>query len=271
MSNLNKTDLEVETIVNSIKSSKKYRHVYEETIRMLAQEEIRRHRSLKQAEKAARNRLHQIVAGYVGDADYDRTTQELEVAFQTGDENIIRETIAAILATHASTRERLEIVDEFYAGIFGITGRPQVILDVACALNPLTFLWMDLPGAIHYHAYDIHERRIEFLNSYFSLQGVAPLAKVQDVILHLPEEKGDVAFILKELHRIERHYGAGLTLLEALDVRHLVVSFPTVSLHGGRSLADHYRKFFYKLIAAQSWPVAEIEFKSELVFCVDKR
>ena len=263
---------EIEIIVASIKSSKKYRDTYEETIRELVKAELGRHKTRKKTEKAVRRRLHRIQASYVGDPDYEAATLELTNAFQSGIQEAIQQTCARILACHVSTRERLAIAGRFYSQIFRVTGKPDAILDIASALNPLTFPWMGLPTTIEYHAYDIHELRIDFINTFFSLQGLPRLAKIQDVAICFPEETADVAFFLKELHRFEQNYNRrGLDLLEALRVRYLVVSFPTVSLHGGRSLTDHYRHFFQQLIAGKKWPVTEIEFESELVFCVDKR
>ncbi|HUV89718.1 MAG TPA: hypothetical protein VMY80_08700 [Anaerolineae bacterium] len=262
---------EIEAIVASIKASKKYRDTYEGTIRELARAAASRHKTRKKIEQAVRERLHHIMAPYVGDPDYDAGEAALKAAFQSGSPLAVRETCVHVLSAHVSTRERLPILDRFYGEIFRVTGKPGAILDVACALNPLTFPWMGLPATVQYHAYDIHERRVHFINTYFSLQGLSPLAKVQDVALHFPEETADVALFLKELPRFEQNYGRlGLALLEALRVRYLVVSFPTVSFHGGRSLADHYRRFFAGLIAGTGWPVVELEFESELVFCADK-
>ncbi len=265
-----KVEQEIETIVASIKRSKKYRDVYEGTIRELVRSEFGKHKR-KVLEKAVRKRLHRIVAPYVGDPNYKRATIELETAFESGERETVREVCARILSSHASARERLQIVDRFYKEIFDITGKPDAILDIACALNPLTFPWMDLPSTLEYHAYDIHETRVEFINTFFSLQGLPTFAKVQDVAFDFPQETADVAFFLKELHRFEQNYAKrGLALLDALRARYLVVSFPTVSLHSGRSLTERYRQFFPELITGRGWAIEEIEFETELVFCVDK-
>lgn len=262
---------EVEAIILSIKHSRKYRDTYEGTIRELVRAEIPKHKKRKEVEKAVRERLHRIMAFYVGDPDYETARTELQAAFHSGDHDTIRGACAHILSSHASTRERLEIVDRLYTEIFDVTGKPKVILDIACALNPLTFPWMNLPTTIQYHAYDIHEARVDFINSYFSLQGLPTLARVQDIAFAYPQQTGDLAFFLKELHRFEQNYDKrGLDLLEALHVRWIVVSFPTVSFHGGRSLTEHYRRSFYELMEFKKWPVIELEFKTELVFCIDK-
>jgi len=265
------SEQEIAAIVATIKHSRKYQDTYEETIRALVQVEAGRFKTKKKIEKAVRQRLHRIMAPYVGDPDYAAAEAELTAAFRPDSQQAIRETCARILASHVSTRERLPILDRFYEEIFRVTGKPGAILDLACALNPLTFPWMGLPTTVEYHAYDVHERRIAFINTFFSLQGLFPLGKVQDIALRFPEEEADVAFFLKELPRFEQNYGGvGLALLATLRVRHLVVSFPTVSFHGGRALTDHYRRFFYDFIARKEWPVVEIEFESELVFCADK-
>lgn len=275
---------ELETIVAAIKASKKYRHTYEGTIRRLVEIESQRHRTRKQVERAARKRLHTIVASYLGDPDYAAAQAELEAAFagenagqianmphNFSEQDGAKEACARVLARHATTRERLSILDRFYGEIFRRTGEPRAVLDLACGLNPLTFPWMELPATVAYHAYDVHEQRVAFVNAFFALQGLESLARVQDVAFETPQEQGDVAFFFKELHRFERNYeGRGLALLEALRVRYVVVSFPTVSLHGGHQLTDHYRRVFGDLLSGKDWAVDEIVFENELVFCVDK-
>jgi 16S rRNA (guanine(1405)-N(7))-methyltransferase len=270
----------VDAIVASIKASKNYRDTYEGTIRALVEAEMGKYKKKKAVEKAARRQLHQIMAPYVGDPEYEEAAEALRAAFASAfaadDLEAVRATCTDILSTHVSTQERLAILDRFYPEIFRVTGKPTAILDIACALNPLTFPWMGLPTTTHYHAYDIHETRVAFLNTYFTLQGLPPLAKVQDVGLIYPEEVADVAFFLKELHRFEQHYSTaddptpGLSLLKALRAPHLVISFPTVSLHSGRSLTDHYREYFQALIADTGWRITELLFETELVFCVEK-
>jgi 16S rRNA (guanine(1405)-N(7))-methyltransferase len=268
-------DSELEALITHITQSKKYRDIglCEDTIRDLLVTELKQHKKRADGIKAARAKLHQIVAPYLGDPDYDRALAMLEKIFTLPqpDEAAIKGGCAQILATHATTKERLLILDKFYPQIFEITGKPRVILDLACGLNPLSFPWMGLPRSTHYYAYDIHQKRIEFLNQFFSLMGLPPLARLQDILIHYPVEKADVAFIFKEVHRFERRrHGCTLPLLDALQVRHLVISFPTESLKGQRALTAQYRQLFKNMIQDRLWQVVDIEFENELVFCVDK-
>jgi 16S rRNA (guanine(1405)-N(7))-methyltransferase len=263
----------VQTVVNAIKESKKYRDTSEETIRQLAVEAVATHKKAKPAEKAVRRRLHSIMAPYLGDPDYEAAGRILTDVFVGGDTNAIKAACRDLMHSHLSTRERLPILPHFYSAIFDVTGRPVRILDLACGLNPLAFPWMDLPvPGTDFIAYDIHKPRVDFLNHYFILQGLPPLAYVHDIALQPPVESGDVALFLKEMPRFERNYaGGGRALLQALDARWLVVSFPTISTHGGRNLTNRYRDFFFELIDGTGWPVTELLFDSELVFCAEKK
>ncbi|MBK8987208.1 MAG: hypothetical protein IPM39_14195 [Chloroflexi bacterium] len=261
----------IETVVTAVKQSKKYADTSEATIRELAIDALHRYKKPKQAIKAVRAQLHSIMAPYLGDPDYAAAQEQLTAVFATADPAQIKAACADIMHAHLSTRERLPLLDSFYHQIFAVTGRPSSLLDIACGLNPLAYPWMDLPAGAQFYAYDIHEPRIDFLNHYFRLQGLPPLARVQDVAHTFPQETADVALFLKEMPRFARNYGdLGRPLLEALNVRWLVVSFPAVSTHGGRNLTNRYREFMAQLIANHSWPATELLFEGELVFCIDK-
>ena len=262
---------DLEQVVTAVKQSQKYGATSEETIRDLAETALQQYKKPKKAIKSVRTQLHSIMAPYLGDPDYATAAAQLDAAFAGGDADNIKNVCQEILHSHLSTRERQPILADFYAQIFAVTGYPQSILDIACGLNPLALPWMDLALPVDFYAFDIHEPRITFLNHYFQLQGLKPLARLQDVALQFPIEKADVALFLKELPRFERNYhGRGRPLLEALNVHWLVLSFPTISTHGGRNLTNRYREFMHQLIEGHDWPVTELLFEGELVFCIEK-
>jgi len=264
-----KTD--VESIVAKIKQSKKYRDTHEATIRELAAVALQHYKKPKQATKAVRKRLHSIMAPYLGDPNYAAASLALAGAFAAADSEQIKQVCHDVLYSHLSTRERLPIMEDFYQKIFQVTGLPGRILDIACGLNPLAFPWMGLPASTEYIAYDIHEPRISFINDYFQLQGLPQLAHVHDVALNFPQEKADVGLFLKEMPRFERNYpGTGRNFLNELKVHFLVVSFPTISTHGGRNLTERYREFFKKLTDGFNWSITELMFAGEMVFIAEK-
>ena len=270
----------VDAVVTAIKNSRKYGDTSEATIRQLAEEAARQHKKPKAVIKAVRARLHSIMAPYLGDPDYTAVSEQLTAAFANHDEERITQLCRQSLEAHLSTRERLPIMADFYRQIFAVTGQPHSVLDIACALNPLALRWMfpefrnQYPvgsNQLRFYAYDIHEPRIDFINHYFQLEGLEPLARVQDVAMHFPQEQADVALFLKEMPRFTRNYGDwGRPLLQALNVRWLVISYPSISTHGGRNLTSRYRSFMHQLIDGLNWPVTELLFEGELVFVIEK-
>lgn len=262
---------ELEAVVTAVKQSRKYCGTNEATIRVLAENALHQNKKPKKAIKVVRARLHSIMAPYLGDPDYEAESARLVQSFAAGDDTAVREVCETILSAHLSTRERLPILADFYEQIFSVTGKPKSILDLACGLNPLAFPWMGLGSSVKFYAYDIHEPRVKFINHFFRLYGLPPLAKLHDIALNFPSEQADVALFLKEMPRFERNYqGRGRPLLESLKTPWLVISFPSISTHGGRNLTKRYRDFMFQLIDGHDWPVTELSFEGELVFCIQK-
>ncbi len=257
-------------VVESLLGSRKYSATAPETVQALVTLEASNHKSAKALEKAVRKHLHNIMAPYLGDPDYAQATTDLTEAFAQS-QAAANTLLLEYLSTHESTKERLPILEQFYADIFAITGVPNTVLDLACALNPLAFPWMGLPNSATFYSYDIHTERIDFLNAYFTLQGIPQAAKLQDLALELPTESGEVALFLKELPRFERNYQKkGWRLIDALNVEWVAISFPTVSLHGGRSLVEHYRNYFAEKAAEREWQYTELMYPTEMVFVAKK-
>ena len=264
---------DIESIVRDIAQSKKYRGVgiSEQTIRDIVLTELERQPNPKTAIQSARKKLHEVIALYLGDPDYDTAKQQITAAYESGDADTVKRMCIDLMREHDSTRERLELLDDFYPRIFAVTGRPAVLLDIACGLNPLALPWMDLPPDARYYAYDIHQQRVEFLNHFFARQGVGGAAIMQDILVNPPHETGDVALLLKELHRMEkRRRGIVLPLLDVLSVRWIVLSSPTRSRTGRHTVKDAYRRQVHALVAERPWTITEIEFTNELVYCLDK-
>lgn len=272
---------ELEAVIVAIKASRKYRAVSVETIRALARQAWREHEKPKVLEKAVRRRLHGIVASHLGDPDYVVLGEALAAALARGDEAAERASCEEALRRHLSTRERLPYVEGFYAAIFEHTGVPRTLLDLACGLGPLSLPWMGLPRSTRVLAYDVHEPRVAMLDAWLRARGQAGGAEVRDIVLRPPSEPADVALLLKELHRLQRNYagigaghGAGTVgadWLASIPARHLVVSLPAFSAHGGRRLVERYRDMMRRLIEGRGWAMHELSFEHEVAFCLDTR
>jgi len=127
-------------------------------------------------------------------------------------------------------------------------------------------------GAV-YHAYDIDRARIAFLDRYFDLLGIRACAHLSDVICDPPPERADLGLLLKSATCLEQQRrGSTLDLLDALDVRYAVVTFPVTSLgHREKGMPQHYGRIFRGMLSDRPWPVTRLDFATELVFIIDKR
>ena len=266
-------ETEIDEIVAQIQASRKYRQVCVSTIRRIAAEEATKRDTLKDAVKATKTKLHQAYGAYEAKLDYRRAAHDLEEAYASGDELEIRAVCHRLLAHHASTRERLPILHRFYDAIFAHTGVPRTLLDLACGLNPLALPWMNLRPGATYHAYDIDGERVAFLNRFFTLTDIKGQAHYQDLLCDPPQERGDVALLLKTATCLERQRGGSvLPLLDQLEVAQVVVTYPVKSLgRREKGMAEQYEETFLEMLSFRPWAVTQLDLAAELAFIVDKR
>lgn len=264
---------DLDQLVDEIRNSRKYRdlQIPPDTIRDLLMQELPRHRNEKDAVKSVRQKLHNIIAPYLGDPDYPAATAALTDAFSSGSSAQVEAVCLSLLASHASTRERIPHQEEFFNQIWQITGQPRILLDLACGMNPFAFPWMNLPLSVEYHACDLHQPRINLIQYYFKLQGMTPFTTCDDILVNPPQHSADVAFFFKEAHRFEqRQRGCNRPFWQALNVHWLVVSLPASDLAGHHSLANQHRALVYNNLKGLSWPVTEVQVGNELIFCIHK-
>jgi 16S rRNA (guanine(1405)-N(7))-methyltransferase len=266
-------NIDPEKLVFDILNMPKYRSLglLEETIRDVVSFEFDHHDTAASAEKAARKKIHNIVAAYLGNPDYQTAKNDLTKAALSTNPEILRTTCRDILKTHVSTYERLPEIETMYQKIFAVTGSPSSILDLACGLNPLTFPWMELPESTCYYAYDIVSPRVDLINHFFLLQKLLPLAQTRDILINPPPIAADVAFILKEVHRFEqRKKDSSYYLYKSLNVKYIIVSLPALSIHSKHDFSQSYRTLFYKTLHELQSPVTEITIGEEMFFIFKK-
>jgi 16S rRNA (guanine(1405)-N(7))-methyltransferase len=286
---------ELQELVDSVRASKKYAAISEELIRGIGRRELAARRSLKEAAKATRNKLHQVAGAYLdahlpyadwlamlaaarderGDAEGrqgDKETRrqgDKETDTRSADARFGK-VCSEIMRHHASTRERLPILETFYATALATLPPVRSVLDVACGLNPLALPWMPLAPGATYLACDIYADMVEFLNGFFAIAGIHGQAQVCDLLSGPPRAQVDLALVLKALPPLEQlEKGAGRELLRAIDARYLLVSFPARSL-GGREkgMVETYAGRFRELAAAEGWAIERFAFTTELAFLV---
>lgn len=276
MTNKQTRDEPLAALVEAVQASAKYRGVCGDLIAHIGAQELSKRRSLKEAIKATKNKLHQVGGAFLDtEASYDAWLEQLRLALQGDDQNQLRETCRVIMSHHASTRERLPMLGRFYAEIFALLPPIHSVLDIACGLHPLAIPWMPLAEHAAYYAYDIYAGMTDFLQAWMALLPVQGHAHVCDVLQGCPMQRADVAFLLKALPCLEQiDPAAGQRLLREIQADYLVVSFPARSL-GGRQkgMVEHYEMHFSALLAeVQRWRViGRLAFPSELVFVAQHR
>jgi 16S rRNA (guanine(1405)-N(7))-methyltransferase len=268
------TDGRVDELVGRVCASTKYASIHRGLVARLAAEELAAGRSMKEAVKSTRRRLHQVSAVYVEAAPhYDRWLGLLREAHTSENPEQVRQVCRTIMATHQSSRERLPILEAFYADLLGGLGPITSVLDLACGLNPLAIPWMPLAVGAHYVARDVYSDQMAFLSQALVLLGVEGDAGTGDVLADEPGPPVQVAFLLKSvpcLEQIDRF--AGERLIAGVPARYVVVSFPTASLGGrrDRGMLATYRSRMQAICQEHPWSVREHLYDSELAYLVDK-
>jgi 16S rRNA (guanine(1405)-N(7))-methyltransferase len=263
----------LERLVQEVLTSPKYRDISPALVHTIGMQELTRRRNFKEAVKATKNKLHQVAGAYLdGRESYPDRLIELQAAIQTGDAHILRQVCKKVMSHHASTRERLPILDQFYSTLLSDLTPISSILDIACGLNPLAIPWLPLTSDATYYAYDIYQPMIDFLNAYMSLLPIKGRAQRRDVLQSCPTERVDVAFLLKTipcLEQIDRK--AGYNLLRTINARYLIVSFPVHSLGGyNKGMLTHYTTHLHRLLEDTQWEVHNEVFATELAFIIKK-
>ena len=259
---------QLEALVAEVLTSSKYRAISPALVRSVGARELAARRSLREAVKETKGRLHQVAGAFLDRAPrYDTWLNELRAAESPPARMALCRTL---MAAHASTRERLPELERFYSAIFAALPPVTSLIDVACGLNPLAVPWMALPPGAAYCACDLYADMCAFVGAALPLLGMAGEAAVCDLAASPPPWQADVALVLKTLPVLEHvRRGAGHELLRGLRAHHLVVSFPTRSL-GGRNvgMATTYSGQMHAITEAEGWTYTTLEFANELVFII---
>jgi 16S rRNA (guanine(1405)-N(7))-methyltransferase len=263
----------VDRLLKEVRRSPKYRFVCQDAIENIGKTELAKRRSFKAAVKATKDKLHQIGGAYFrGTPKYATWLDKLRTTKRAGNEEEFRSLCIRFMSFHSSTLERLGILDGFYASLFSRLPAIHSILDVACGLNPLAIPWMPIAGSTDYYAYDIYTDLIEFIGDFVKLAGAQPHAHAADVLHNPPTVAADLALVLKNVPCFDQiDKAATAQLVDRLDAKYVLVSFPRQSLGGtGGFLTRQYAARFAELVKGRHWVISRMEYKTELVFLIDK-
>lgn len=203
--------------------------------------------------------------------EHDNKQELLQKLVNNKDEQVVRE----LLNLHQSTQERLPYYTKFYRELFAITGCHPRILDIGCGLNPVSYPFMKCNARIA--CCDISSNDMEFLNTYFETMGIDGKAYSADALddekinAIVEKEKPEMILLLKvadTLETLKRHSSKKLIARLADKVQWIVVSFPLVSLGGGKRIHDNRRSWFENFLAKTEWEVENIELPNEKIYVI---
>ncbi|NLE44864.1 MAG: 16S rRNA methyltransferase [Chloroflexi bacterium] len=268
-----KHDDRLNALMDAVSRSSKYQAITPDLVRSIGERELSIRSNVKQAVKATKNKLHQIGGAYFGSAiDYADLLDDLRRARVASDDDGFRAVCRQAMGCHASTRERLPILDSFFSATLSGIGPLNTILDLGCGLTPLSIPWMPLGEAVTYYACDIYVDLVDFVGRFLDLVGVAGEAEVRDICHNPPTRGVDLALMLKLLPCLEQlDRSVGPRLLETVDAKYVLVSFPARSL-GGRckAMVENYGARFNEMIEGHGWTIERFDFPVELAFLITK-
>jgi 16S rRNA (guanine(1405)-N(7))-methyltransferase len=264
---------EILEIVNSLKLTKKYRNIYDDTLIRIAGNMVGRYKTKKEIIKACKSKLHQIYGAYVTQGNLSYIEKLVTDSHNYDSRESIHTTSLKILELHSSTRERIPYLLDFYTDIFNVTGRPRSITDLACGLNPFAAPWMGLSPEIEYIVCDIDSRLINTHNRYFKFLDMNAKAALNDVLVSVPEKRSEVVFLLKTLPCLEQQEKhSSLRILKNLHASHVVISFPTRSLGGKKKgMQEHYDKLMMTWLTELDISAVTLEYPNEIVYILKFR
>lgn len=249
-----------EKIYNDIIKTKNYRYINDSLIKRVINEESVKYKKYKEQLQAVKTRLHIIYGAFIKTKNYDE-------AYKLLDNN---DDLREILKLHTSTAERISIYQDFYNFIFDNTVNVKKVIDLGCGFNPFTISFQ--PTITEYYAYDIDKRNSELLNCFFKLNNINGIAKTIDLITDIPDDVADIAYMFKLVPVIEsQKKGRTLEIIEALNVKYIVITFPLISLTGkDHGMQKNYTNQFYQLIDNKYPVVATTILNNEIIFIIEK-
>ena len=263
----------LEEVVEQVRSSEKYAAIDKGMVRSIASVELHKRRSLKEAVKATRNKLHQVGSAYqekpIPYAAWQAELKELPADLNA---EAVKTFLSMNMHAHASTSERLSIHETFFMQTLVSLGPLHSVLDLACGLNPLNLPWMPVAPEFSYSACDIYQDMSDYLNTFFQHFSINGSAALCDLTRTIPQQTAQLALLLKTIPCLEQiDKSAGQKLLDGLQTENILVSFPAHSLSGrAKGMVQNYETHFMQLVAGKHWQITRFEYPGELAFLIRK-
>ncbi|MGV8163209.1 MAG: hypothetical protein ACP5N2_07805 [Candidatus Nanoarchaeia archaeon] len=184
--------------------------------------------------------------------------------------------IKKILLSHQSTFERYDNYKAIYSALKETTPNINKILDLGCGYNPFSYDFLNCTP--EYVAIDINEQDSEFIKNYFEIKKIKGKTLTLDLtreeslkIVQEESQNSDVCLLLKLLDSLEsKKRGSSLDLLNHLNSRVLVVSFPLKTI-GGRKEIKGERKWFDRILKTKKYDFNLLELDNEKYYVIKQK
>lgn len=262
----------LEALVAEVSKGSKYALIDPHLVLQIAVEEAERQPKLALAVKSTRTRLHQLVGAYYDKPSTYAQLQDLLKGLPDTSINSLKAFARQAMPLHASTAERLPILEDFYNRSLQKLDPVNSVLDLGCGLNPLAIPFLPLNEGFTYQATDVLIPLLDFLNAYFSKIEVKGSASLLDLSTQIPDQEFDLVIMLKLIPLLDQiNKSIAPKLLQNLKARALLVSFPLKSLGGrGKGMLATYQTRFEQLSSDLVAEIDEYRFPNELVYLIRK-
>ena len=267
-------DMQLDELVQAVTAKSSYAAICPDLIYRIGTQELEKRTSFKEAVKSTCRKLHQVGGAFIARApnmhEWQVELNELPVDLHSPE---VKNFCTNKMSAHASTQERLPILEEFYMQSLVEIAPIRSILDLGCGLNPLTLPWMPIDNNISYFGVDIFSDLTAFDSQFldhFNIKGKVICADILNPISFTPVQ---LALVLKMLPLIEQiKKNSTLKWLENIPAEYLLISYPKKSLGGkGKGMPVNYTRQFEQVVKAKSWAFKRFEFSSEIAFLVKKQ
>lgn len=263
-------------LLRALVATRKYGRVHAGVLERVARRSLA-NRGRREALKAAKRSLHELAGAFL-DADSCRRAERLVRSMADAEAEERRTACRAVLGLHASSAERLPVMEDLYERIWQAAAdargvprsAPVRVLDLACGLGPFALPWMRLSPGSSYRGVDADGRVVDLARAALPHLEVHALCEPPEVevgdVLEPPAAPGgdDIVLMLKTLPTLERlEPGAGVGLVRRTAAPVLVISTATGSLGGRRHL--RHDELIERTLAAGGRRAARFEMAGEAV------
>jgi 16S rRNA (guanine(1405)-N(7))-methyltransferase len=261
------------SIAKALEGVPKYRNVCPDTLKWAAEWASVRHKSEKEAIKAARRKLHQIYGAYFRSNWARHLKGQLKALQFQKNPDAFKTICLNILKTHSSTAERIPLMDAVYRDLLAHIPSPKTLMDLACGFHPFAMPWMGELEAADYTAVDIDRQLLGFIGDFARAANRHIGIEYRDILISPPRAPVDVVLLLKTIPLLERiEKNAALRLLRLLNARYVIISFPLQTLGGNRKGLEHtYRETAGILFTELGVEAVELAYDTEIFYIYEKK